>query len=310
VVLDEPRTGFIAQLTNLSLALISVVVLLMPLRALGEPIHEIVVIPVKASGAQFQVHTEVYRPEGFGPFPLIVFSHGRSGDPEKRAAIKQPVSLQHVNYWIKKGFAVIAPIRPGYGATGGNDIEASNSRFNLQTHECLGHPEFEQAAKNAADVVTEIIKWGREQAWANHNKVILVGVSVGGLTSIALGARSLPGVVGYINFSGGHGGYPDISPGQSACPLALRWLFFRYGRTTQIPNLWLYSRNDMYWGEKMPRIWHQAFVDGGGRGGFVQTEPLRNEDGHFLLDRGERHWVGRVDYFINALGFSNSQKFY
>ena len=307
VVSGEPRTGFIAQLTNSSLALIAFIVSLTPLYALSEPIHETLIVPAKAAGIEWKVRTEVYRPQGFGPFPLVVFSHGRGEDIK---AMKDPISKRHVNYWIQKGFAVIAPIRPGYGETGGDDIEHPHTRVNIQTHQCSNMPDYEGAAKNAADSVSDVIAWAREQPWAHHKKIILVGVSVGGLTSIALGARSVPGVIAYINFSGGHGGNPKESPGNSACPLALRWLFFRFGRTTQIPNLWLYSRNDMDWGEKMPRIWHEAFIDGGGRGGFVQTEPLRDEDGHYLLSRGEAHWIGRVDYFISALGFRSPESLY
>ena len=69
--------------------------------------------------------TQVFLPEGKAPFPVVIFSHGRAPTAEGRANLKFPVLPGHVGYWQAKGFAVVAPIRPGYGATGGPDREAS-----------------------------------------------------------------------------------------------------------------------------------------------------------------------------------------
>ncbi|MDR3470591.1 MAG: hypothetical protein P4M09_02695, partial [Devosia sp.] len=73
--------------------------------------------------------TEIFKPAGPGPFPVVIFSHGRSGEPSERASLTHPVNSSVAAYWTAKGFAVVAPIRPGYGPSGGPDREADDSPY-------------------------------------------------------------------------------------------------------------------------------------------------------------------------------------
>lgn len=273
-----------------------------PATALEVPEPQIEIISAKAAGMNWQVHTQVFKPEGPGPFPLIVFSHGRSPQAAERQALQHPVLRGHVAYWMRKGFAVIAPFRPGYGATGGADLEASSIGISA-AGVCSGTPKFDQAIGNAADIVSDVVVWARQQEWVNARKIILVGQSVGGITSVATAARNLPGVMGAINFSGGTGGDPTKTPSKSCFPEAISDLYKSYGRTSKIASLWLYAPNDLFWGPAMPKTWYQAFAAAGGRAQFVLTGPVRDDDGHKLLSKGGRLWSAHVDPFIFQLGF-------
>ena len=53
----------------------------------------------------------------------------------------------------------------------------------------------------------------------------------------------------------------------------------------------------------MPQIWHDAFAKAGGKGRFVKTGPVPNEDGHKLLAKGGRLWSAHVTPFMESLGF-------
>jgi dienelactone hydrolase len=62
---------------------------------------------VPASGAPLPsrtLATTIYRPNGTGPFPLIVFSHGLDGHPEKFTKL--------FSAWADAGFAIAAPAFP------------------------------------------------------------------------------------------------------------------------------------------------------------------------------------------------------
>ena len=48
--------------------------------------------------------TTIYRPNGAGPFPLIMFSHGLSGHPDKFTKL--------FSVWADAGFAIAAPAFP------------------------------------------------------------------------------------------------------------------------------------------------------------------------------------------------------
>ncbi|MGC7556516.1 hypothetical protein ACPWSG_24790, partial [Pandoraea pneumonica] len=45
----------------------------------------IVVPGASTFGGDISMHTEVYKPAGNGPFPVLIFEHGRAGDPLVRA---------------------------------------------------------------------------------------------------------------------------------------------------------------------------------------------------------------------------------
>ena len=70
-----------------------------------------------AAPSPTRMHTQVFKPAGPGPFKVLLYAHGRPGYASQRALLKRPIHARHVQYWLAKGYAVVAPIRPGYGAT-------------------------------------------------------------------------------------------------------------------------------------------------------------------------------------------------
>ena len=69
--------------------------------------------------------------------------------------------------------------------------------------------------------------------------------------------------------------------------------------------LWLYWKNDKYWGEDVPKKWHKAWVDGGAQASFVSLAPS-GEDGHNGINADMDHWLPAVDAFLGQLGFNTS----
>jgi len=240
--------------------------------------------------------TDIFKPSGKGPFPVVIFSHGRSGDAWERAAMQHPLNTAVASYWTQKGFAVVAPIRPGYGLTGGPDAEESGGSH------CKVIPNYGRTASGAATAIVATVDWVRQQAWAKPNKILLHGQSVGGLGTVAAAARNPPGVVGYINFAGGTGGFPKESPGKSCRPELLTDLYAQFGGSTHIPGIWFYAANDEYWGPEAPRAWGQAYDGAGGHATLVFTGPTPNGRGHTLLNTAPGLWQGQLNAFVQARG--------
>jgi len=246
--------------------------------------------------------THLYKPNGNGPFPVVIFSHGRSGERDKRWHLKAPVLNGHGNFWLRKGFAVVASVRPGYGDTGGVDREASGATGSGSA--CGGTPDYFRVARFAGEAVLTTMEWLKSQPWSNNDKILLVGQSVGGLTTIGVAATNPNGVIGAINFAGGFGGAPHATPGRSCQPDKLTALFGEFGKTIKAPSLWLYAENDLYWPAEAPKEWHQAFAAGGSKTKFVMTPALTGtDDGHNLLAVGGRMWSPHVNDFVKELGF-------
>jgi dienelactone hydrolase len=249
-----------------------------------------------------KMYTLVYKPGGAGPFPVLIYSHGRAVDKDDRQALEHPIPSGHVRFWLRKGFAVVAPIRPGYGETGGPDRETSGARFN-KNGSCTTQPDYVRPAEAAAAAVLASIDWVHTQRWARRDAIVLEGTSVGGMTTVAVAARNPQGVIGYINFAGGAGGNPELAPGKSCGPQFLSELYGQFGKTTRVPGIWLYASNDQFWGPRAPRQWHDSFAAGGSHSEFIQTGPVPDADGHQLMQRGGRMWSVHVNRFVGELGF-------
>jgi dienelactone hydrolase len=252
-------------------------------------------------GSEIAMVTQVFRPAGEGPHPVLVFSHGRAGTDAERRGLVNPVGLGHVRYWLQRGYAVVAPIRPGYGATGGPDREYSGARYN-EWGECISRPQPRLTATPAAEAVALAVQWVRQQPWARTDRILISGQSVGGLATVAACSANLPGVIGCINFAGGSGGSP-LSKGRMCEPQLTEALMAEWGRSTRVPSIWLYAPNDLYWGEEAPRRWHAAFAAGGSNARFVGTEPVPAEDGHRLLAVGGRLWSVPLGAWLKEHGF-------
>src|SRR3990170_4034859 len=70
---------------------------------------QILKLPMKGGGffgGDVAMAAHFYKPQGAGPFPAVVFSHGRAADREVRATLKYPVLVGHGNFWLRKGFAL------------------------------------------------------------------------------------------------------------------------------------------------------------------------------------------------------------
>jgi dienelactone hydrolase len=159
-------------------------------------------------------------------------------------------------------------------------------------------------ANTAGEAVLAAKDWVKAQPWADKEKILLVGASVGGLTSAGVAAKGPAGVIGYINFVGGSGGSPRESPGKSCKPENLTKVFAGFGKTTRVPSLWMYAENDLYWGPDAPKEWHLAFSAGGSKTKFVMTPPVPGtDDGHRLLAVGARLWAPHVNAFVREIGF-------
>ena len=261
---------------------------------------QVMTLPLTIDGTVHQVVTHVYKPSGTGPFPLVIFSHGRAPLQADRDKLQYPVLIGHANYWLRKGVAVVAPVRPGYGETGGADRENSLTRWSGST--CTSDPDFTQVGRNASAVVAAVHGWAVQQPWVRTDRILLAGQSVGGLTAIAASALNLPGVLASVNFAGGAGGNPAASPGSSCKPENLTRTYAAYGKLVKIPSLWLYAENDQYWGADAPQRWYAAFSAGGSDSALVQTSPLPEHDGHSLLAFGGRLWSVPLNAFVLKTG--------
>ncbi len=268
---------------------------------LAEDIHETVTkLPVTVilfSGKSYtgDMILTYFRPNGDGPFPVVIMNHGRSAAKEERGATPRQRYTSVARYWIRRGFAVFVPTRLGYGDAGLDPDpeyagpQCSDRKFNVPLGAMLKH-------------IGATLEFAKTLPWADTKRVIVMGQSYGGFASIGASAEKWPGVLAAIDFAGGAGGDPEHHPGQPCSPSQLTALLADVGKRASVPMIWLCAQNDQYWGAEWPRTWHTAYVKAGGRAE-LKTFPPVADDGHKLLDKGLRLWRPVLDQFMAKLGF-------
>jgi dienelactone hydrolase len=265
---------------------------------------EIVKAPLRVDENLTDVVTHIYKPStpGVTAFPLVIYSHGRpfNPNPPNTVALATPITPEVANWWLQKGFAVVAPVRPGYGETGGIDREYANVVW--QSNSCISEPAYERSVLKAREVVLAALAWAQEQPWVTRGRILLVGQSAGGFASIATAATNPEGVVAAINFAGGLAGSPIESPRRSCKPEQVSAIYGQFGKTARMPTLWLYAENDLFWGADVPKQWFDAFEHGGSDATLIQTPPIPGEEnGHTLINTGGPLWKPGVETFLQKL---------
>ncbi|MFL9870288.1 dienelactone hydrolase family protein [Paraburkholderia megapolitana] len=257
--------------------------------------QQILRIPTDSSG-DITLETTVYKPDGAGPFPMIVFNHGKMpGDPRNQA---RSDPLPFAREFVRRGYVVVAPNRRGFAESGG-------------VYEQDGCDVERNGIGQAADVAATI-DYMSKQPYVDAQHIVVAGTSHGGLATIAYGAQAASGVRALINFSGGLR--------QDACndwQGNLTQAFGAYGEKTHVPSLWLYGDNDSIWPAALITKMYTTYTTALGpdvRHGVGSTMidfGTYKDDAHRLVgDRdGVRVWWPAVESFLARVGMPTSVQY-
>ena len=264
-------------------------------------IEEIIEVPVSVSNSNFtnnpkfeqKITVTIWRDDAIKKTPYLLFSHGRAGTDQERGKFGRSSEKRNSEYFVSKGFTVILPTRIGYGVSGGPDADYSGA---------CGNKNYLEARKVAIDQSKQVLNHVFDFSYIDRTKGIVVGQSVGGFTTIGLSAENISGLKGAINFAGGDGGDPIKSAEKPCGEYLIKDTFAKYGASNKVPTLWLYSVNDKFWGEQLPKDWFAAFQKAGGKGQFISL-PAYKEDGHSIFRGDLNAWKNDFEKFIKEIGF-------
>ena len=264
-------------------------------------IEEIIEVPVSVSNSNFtnspkfeqKITVTIWRDDAIKKAPYLLFSHGRAGTDQERGKFGRSSEKRNSEYFVSKGFTVILPTRIGYGVSGGPDADYSGA---------CGNKNYLEARKVAIDQSKQVLNHVFDFTYIDRTKGIVVGQSVGGFTTIGLSAENISGLKGAINFAGGDGGDPIKSAEKPCGDYLIKDTFAKYGASNKVPTLWLYSVNDKFWGEQLPKDWFEAFQKAGGKGQFISL-PAYKEDGHSIFRGDLNAWKNDFEKFIKEIVF-------
>ena len=86
--------------------------------SLASPKEEIIELNVNTSQGSVTLETTIFKPEGSGPFPLLIMNHGKEfGQPEQQSRARY---LALSAEFVRRGYAVVIPMRQGFSKSGGS----------------------------------------------------------------------------------------------------------------------------------------------------------------------------------------------
>lgn len=232
-----------------------------------------------------------------GRHPLAIITHGSPATATGRRAMTPQAQLPIALEFARRGWAAVIVMRRGYGASGGQFVESIGS---------CDYPNYMGPARQSAKDLRAAISYLSDLPEIDGQSTIAVGPSAGGMAVVALSADPPRGLVAGINFSGGLGHIAADTVCQPGGLLATFWVL---GKTSRIPLLWVYPKNDHYFNSKFAESLYQQFTEAGGKATFIEAPPFGNE-GHFLFSSmGPPVWTRYVDDFLKAQSLSIRTQF-
>lgn len=286
------RKRFVYVSPNLRwLCLISALVISSTSHAQQEPLLEalneqIVTLRIGEGWGSTELETTIFKPDGGGPFPLVVINHGKApGNPRFQARARFTFAATE---FVARGYIVALPMRRGFSRSGGAYIQGGcNTTSNGLVQ-----------AEDIRDAISVLVK----RSDVDAARILVIGQSHGGLSTMALGTMKVPGVRGLINFAGGF----RVDGGVSYCSWekSMADAFESFARETRLPSLWFYGDNDSYWGKELPKRIHQRYVAAGGKAELISYGAFEDGDAHAMFARrsGVKIWQKPVDTFLRSIG--------
>ena len=260
---------------------------------LREAVHS---VPVGDTGASIVVTS--FRPPGAGPHPWIVLSHG-TGKPEANRALGRYRRLHVAREWVRRGYAVLVPVRRGYGASGGDRFEDS--------YGSCSRADFRRAGEGAALDLLATAEWAQRLGDLDRARWLLVGQSAGGFASIYTASKNPPGLTAVLAFAPGRGGDPERRPGEPCAAERMAELYASIAPQIAVPVLWFYAENDEFFGPRVQKLWFERFRDAGGRGELIVAAPFRQRGhGLFAQPAGAPIWTAAVEQFFRSQRLAGS----
>ena len=172
---------------------------------------------------KLRIHAFLYKPEGDGPFPVVIYNHGaRTGRP------RRPEPNEYIGSLLTRaGYVVLIPDRRGYGDSEGPTLAGA-------IRNDMGQ-RFVARVEAETDDVFAAVDYLRTLTFADTKRIGIMGYSLGGIVTMFAVSRSSTFAVA-INQAGAAGAWDISAPLRSALIAA--------AEKATTPTLLMVAQND------------------------------------------------------------------
>lgn len=248
--------------------------------------EEVLTYEVPSGGPRIEM--TLLRPDGEGPFPVVVFNHGDIEMDSVYIRFKQRFrDMVVAKEFLTQGIAVAFPARRGIGMSEGL-YQGSASRFD-------GDPLY-SARRHAMDILPAFDVLKHHPA-IDASRMLVSGQSAGGYSTMYIASQNIPGVIGAINFSGGR----TDNWGNGASYLITTMIngFEEAGKTTNAPMLWIFAEQDSRYPVATINACYDAFTRAGGKATLF-ISPAIGHDGHYVFHYPD-YWRDKLRTYLRQI---------
>jgi dienelactone hydrolase len=233
------------------------------------------------AGETLTLRATLYRTDLSGRRPLVVINHGCTdcGAHLTRTPFFQRYEEQ-ARFFLALGDNVIVPMRKGVGTSDGPMLESDDVPPNI-------------GVDSAVEDLKAVVDYMQAQSYVDSTKIVLAGISRGGMLSVVYAGRFPGSIADVINFSGGW--WTEYYGGNTNARL-----FAAAGRATNLPMLWLYAENDSKFPPSAIEHYFYAFHEAGGEGRLVEANGIVG-DGHCLFSWLDK-WREPASEYLSKMG--------
>lgn len=250
--------------------------------------EQVVMVPTGSGLFSVELETTIFKPDGEGPFPLLIMNHGKA--PGNSHFQERARYLVITREFVKRGYAVVIPMRKGFSKSGGMYVDGGcniGGNGNAQ-----------------ADDVQVALEYALKQPWADKDRILVAGQSHGGLTTMAFGTRNYSGVKGLINFAGG------LRKDNCQWDYSLVDAFGKFGAESKLPSIWFYGANDSYFNPDLASRMHAAYTKSGGKATLIAYGTFKNDSHGMSSSRdGVKIWWPETENFLKKIGLPTEPLF-
>jgi dienelactone hydrolase len=163
---------------------------------------------VTFSSGGLTLHGFLWKPEGQGPFPAVLWNHGSEKLPGWRPALGQ--------FYVQQGYVLFIPHRRGQGRSPGDYIED----LVAQAPHSRRAERMVELQESAVEDVVAALAWLKSQPFVDSSRLAMSGCSYGGIQTLLAGERPL-GLRALVPFAPGAISWERNAPLQERLKLAV-----------------------------------------------------------------------------------------